>query len=93
MKFSKLICFFPNNFLSFFFSCRAKGFLKNIVVQNLNQFTINDINFNVLTMRIDFSISFPEISATGKYSINASIAGLTTVEGDGPFDVTVKSLF
>lgn len=77
----------------FGFVFRAKGFVKNVVVQNLNKFTINDINFDVLYMRIDFSFNFPEITATGKYSINASITGLTTVEGDGPFEVTVKSLF
>lgn len=56
-------------------------------MDHLNEFVVNDIDFNVLRMRLEFKFSMPLVRATGHYQLyNTSIAGMN-IFGEGPFMV------
>jgi hypothetical protein len=63
-----------------------KGELDKVEVSNIATFEIDNINTNILQLKLDFGVSVPEIVAKGeKYSLDGNLGELLPVYGEGSF--------
>lgn len=76
------------------FKNRARGTLRNLVVSNTNQFTVQSVDFSPIRLRFALKLHFPVLSLRTNYqntvgrSFNCQLSG----NGNGDADLYSKSI-
>lgn len=65
--------------------------MRDIQVDHLDEFTVNQIEFSLLQMRLKFEFAMPKVHAFGHYNMNSTLVNGFELWGQGPFDVTAHS--
>lgn len=60
------------------------GFAENIIINNLNTFVVEHVNFNLIGLRIQFIFTLEDLPVTGFYSLNGQ-ASAFPFHGNGSF--------
>lgn len=68
-----------------------EGELRNVRVEGLDGFIINESRLSLLTMRFTFDFVWPQVLATGWYNLNGRFGGLIPIFGNGNFRIDPRS--
>lgn len=80
---------YPNIFSSNF-QFRILGFLQDIQVDNLNEFVVDNIDFSLLRLKLDFGFTLPKTVMTGLYNVTGEYLNRIKLWGNGPFSVELN---
>ncbi|KAJ6635287.1 hypothetical protein Bhyg_13872 [Pseudolycoriella hygida] len=71
---------------------RIAGFLETVRVDNLNEFVVDNIDFSLLRLKLDFGFTLPNTVLTGRYNITAEYLNRIKLWGDGAFSIKLNDL-
>lgn len=60
-------------------------------MDHLDEFTVNEIEFNLLLMRLKFSFTMPKVRAVGHYNMSSTLVDGFELWGQGPFEIIAHS--
>lgn len=60
-------------------------------MDHLDEFTVNQIEFNFLQMRLKFDFTMPKVHVSGHYNMSSMLDGFH-LWGQGPFEVIAHSM-
>lgn len=69
---------------------RVNGYLQDIQVDQLNEFVVDNVDFSLLRLKLDFSFRLPELVTVGIYNITAEHLNRIKLWGDGAFVVKLN---
>ncbi|CAH0559419.1 unnamed protein product [Brassicogethes aeneus] len=72
-----------------------KGYAKNVTIRHISKFRVDKQKFSDLgdwKFKLDLNITFPYLTATGKYKINGMVGDSFRIFGDGPFGLNLTDL-
>lgn len=61
-------------------------------MENLNEFEVDTVDFDMNTRRLNITFTLPKIRVTGDYNIN-SVLDDVELNGVGPFEMIAHSKF
>jgi hypothetical protein len=62
-----------------------KGSVDGVQVEKVSTFVVDNVKTNLLLLRVETTISVPEIAASGEYKLDGNVANLLPVYGEGRF--------
>ncbi|XP_063224230.1 uncharacterized protein LOC134532031 isoform X1 [Bacillus rossius redtenbacheri] len=71
---------------------KAKGFLRNLTINNLSKFQIVQIKNDLKNLKAFFKFSFPLLHFTGRYNVSGRVLDSVNVFGDGNFWLNLTTL-
>lgn len=91
-KFIKLLIYIIRKtlILGHCFKFRINGFLEDIQVDHLNDFVVDNIDFSLLRLKLDFSFRLPELVTVGIYNIDAEYLNRIKLWGNGEFSIKLN---
>ncbi|XP_037037542.1 uncharacterized protein LOC119075248 [Bradysia coprophila] len=68
------------------------GFLQDLLIDNLNSFVVDKIDFSLLRLKLDFGFTLPHTLIQGQYNITGQYSSRIKIWGSGPFSVELNDL-
>lgn len=59
--------------------------MSNVSGVGLNQFAVNEVDFNILALSFLFNLTTPTLTLSGDYVANGVVSGVIPFIGEGPF--------
>lgn len=78
------------NLFNFLF--RIYGDIKNAVISGLNDFSVDDVTMNVLTLKAGLSLGFRSINIQGNLSLQSWIVSFLKIKSSGNLNMTLENL-
>lgn len=64
--------------------------MQDIQVDNLNKFVVDNIDFSLLRLKLEFSFTLPNVAVSGNYNVTGQYLNRIKLWGNGPFLVELN---
>ncbi|KAJ6642544.1 hypothetical protein Bhyg_07496, partial [Pseudolycoriella hygida] len=65
--------------------------MTNVQGIGLNQFVVNELDFNIFALSFLFNLTTPTLTLTGDHVANGIVAGVIPFIGEGPFNIILHN--